>query len=152
MKYRNRYTGTIVEPSAEVAALNYAADPTWEEVTEEQKAPDPPTTSNVDPLAGQETPDPPANGNDDPPDAQKKTDPPINSEEDPSDAQKPPDTPEGQNLENGKEEPECSQSEQTATSQLNTPTNTSPSTTSPKASSKKGGQTSAKEKKKSGSA
>ena len=126
MRYRNKHTGTIVEPSAEVAALNYATDPTWEDITEEQKTPTPSIIPNMDLPTAQEDLDPP-------------------------EGQSTPDIPEGQNPENGKEEPECSQSEQTAMSQSNTPTDTSPSTTSPKAPSKKGGQTSAKEKKKSAS-
>ena len=152
MRYRNKHTGTIVEPSAEVAALNYAADPTWEEIMEEQKTPAPPIKPNGDPHDEQENSVPPSTGNDDPPSAQKNLDPPTNNNEDPSEGQKAPDTPEGQTPINGKEEPECSQSEQTATSQSNMPTDISPSTTSPKAPSKSGGQTSAQKKKKSDSA
>lgn len=51
MRYRNKRTGTIAEPSAEVAALNFAHNSDWEEVIEEINA-------ETDPPHEPETHDP----------------------------------------------------------------------------------------------
>ncbi len=98
MRYRNKRTGTIAEPSAEAAALNFAHNSDWEEITET-----------------------------------------VNAETDSPDETKIPE-------DEGEEETPCSPSEQTATSQSDTPMNTSENTTEQEAPNENGGKTSAKKK------
>ena len=122
MRYRNKRTGTIAEPSAEVAALNFAHNSNWEEVVEEVNAetdpPHEPETHEEDPSDESET---------------HEEDPPDETETE------------------GEEETECSPSEQTATLQSDMPMNISEDTTEQETPNGNAGKPSAKKKKKASS-
>lgn len=122
MKYRNKRTGTIAEPSAEVAALNFTKNSDWEEVTEtfDSPSPDEMQIPEGEPEAFED---------------EKQT------------SENEAETPEAE----GKEETLCSPSEQTATSTLNMQTDTLTNDTEQEAPTETDGKPSAKRKGKASS-